>query len=139
MKRTPRDNIDGLPYSLHDMRVTRLRVDGDELAMEFESGFVRTAPPCVNVNGEICFHSVDWDFCYAYVLDFCGNEGSFTGRKQPLAGFAAENHGLSFEIIDETYGCNKSRFAGWLSSGDGFKECVIEIYHLGSMEYLTEE
>lgn len=139
MKRTTRENITGLPYSLHDMRVTEMQINEDELTLKFADGFERIGKACTRVDGELCFHKVDWDFCFAYVLDFASNAGSFTGRKQFLQDFALENSKLDFEIVDETYGYNSSKFAGYLSVGSELKECNIEIYHLGAMEYVTRE
>lgn len=34
---------------------------------------------------------------------------------------------------------HKSRFSGWLFIDPGVKECVIEVYHSGDMEYFTAE
>mgnify|MGYP001625647276 CR=1 FL=1 len=45
----------------------------------------------------------------------------------------------NFTIIDETYGYNQSKFSGFLSVGTEIKECMIEVYHLGDMEYITEK
>ena len=139
MKRTLRENITTLPYNLHDMHVTGLIVDGNDIILQFKDGIYQNMIDGERVKGEIRFHKADRDFCFAYVLDFCGNEGTFTGRKQFLADFAEKNKTLDFEIIDETYGYNSSRFAGWLWSGEKPKECVLELYHFGSMEYITKE
>lgn len=139
MKRTIRANIDHLPYSLHDMRVTEMIADGDGLTLRFAGGFVKIAQPCARVAGEIYFSRVDWDFCFVYILDFWGNSGPFTGRKEYLRDFVAANPALSFEIVNEAYGYNSSRFSGYLWLGREMRECVMEIYHLGDMEYRTQE
>lgn len=139
MQRTMRNNITGLPYSLHDMQVMEMLADGNELVFKFEHGFVKLADPCIQVMGELHFHDVDWDFCYAYTLDFCGSTGPFTGCKQFLRDFIAADQSVQFEIMDETYGYNASKFAGYLFADSGLKECIIEIYHRGAMEYFTEE
>lgn len=138
-KTTVRKNIQDLPYSLHDMVVTEMGLQGDQLILGFEHGFVKIADPCLQVDGELRFHKVDQDFCFAYVLDFYGNAGPFSGEKYFLADFAAARPELRFEIVNESYGFNYSRFAGYLYSDGGIKECVVEIYHLGDMEYHTRE
>lgn len=137
MKTTIRDNVTHLPYSLHDMSVTGFEVEGDRLVLQFANGFVKIGDPCEQINGSIAFQQVDWDFCYAYVLDFCGNAGSFTGSKASLADFIAQNKNVLFEIADETYGYNQSKFSGYLSVARSLKECTLEIYHLGDMQYVT--
>lgn len=87
MKTTIRSNIKNLPYSLHDMCVTEMRILDDGLHMSFQNGFVSTTEPYEQIEGSVQFHHVDWDFCYVYILDFCDNIGSFTGRKQFLIDF----------------------------------------------------
>jgi len=139
MKQTLRDNIVGLPYSLHDMHVTELVINGNDLIFKFMDGFEQNIVNGVLVKGEICFHEADLDSCFVYVLDFCGNEGSFTGHKYAFADFTAENKKIDFEIIDETYGYNSSKLAGWLWGGEEPKECILDLYHFGAMEYITEE
>lgn len=136
---TARKNIDALPYSLHDMSVTGFTAAGDTLSMSFEHGFVRIGAPCVQVEGNIEFTGVDWDFCCAYILDICANEGRFTGCKLSFADFMASFIDARFEIADETYGYNRSRFTGYLSAGGSLKECVLELYHSGDMVYITNE
>ena len=139
MKTTIRSNIKNLPYSLHDMCVTEMRILDDGLHMSFQNGFESTTEPYEQIEGSVQFHHVDWDFCYVYILDFCDNIGSFTGRKQFLIDFIPMFVNQNFTIIDETYGYNQSKFSGFLSVGTEIKECMIEVYHLGDMEYITEK
>ena len=136
-----RENITNLPFSLHDARVTKIYANDDKVILEFEEGYYylkegeieRTAKAYVELN------DVDYDFSHVYILNFCGNEGSFTGEKLAVTSFPSILKGIEFEIIDEAYGYNQSKFSGWLFCDDGFKECNIEIYHLGDMTYVLEE
>lgn len=54
----------------------------------------------------------------------------------PLKGKAKD---ARLEIINETYGYNKSTFSGWLWVKGKSKECILELYHSGDMRYVVEE
>lgn len=142
MKRTIRKNMTDLPYSLHDARVIGFEVNENILQMKFQSGFVCMVAPFKQVEGFVEFEKIDWDFCYVYLLEYqevlCGNPGSFTGKKMELGEFINEFHNASFEIIDETYGYNLSKFMGYFSKQDSLEECIIELYHWGDMSYILE-
>lgn len=138
MKRTIRPNI-LVPYSLHDMRVIGFEVKGDTLIMRTQSGMTKTTEPYGQPDGYVEFQKVDWDFCYAYTMDILSNEGKFSGRKMSLQNFISEFENSGFEVIDETFGYNSSKFSGWLLQKRHLQECSIEIYHLGDMVYVTED
>lgn len=138
MKRTIRENII-VPYSLHDMNVIDFEVQGENLIMRTQSGMQRCDDVWCQPDGYVEFQKVDWDFCYAYILDTTANEATFTGEKKFLKNFIAEFQNAGFSIIDETYGYNQTKYSGWLSKEHTVKECVIEIYHLGDMVFVTEE
>lgn len=141
MKITARKNLPDLTYSLHDMHITDIEFSGSTLKMEFPCGIVEIGSPCRQTEGKafVKFKGVDPDFSYVYILDFCGNTGSFTGEKLSLKDFISDFSDKSFEVIEETYGYNRSKFSGFLSIDTDIRECVIEIYHLGNMEYIIEE
>lgn len=139
MKITVKNNIESLPYSLHDMCVTEMKIMGDDLMMIFQNGFISNIEPYEQIEGSVQFHCVDWDFCYVYLLDFLDNTGPFKGKKQYLVDFIPMFVNQNFTVLDETYGYNQSKFSGFLSVGDKIKECMIEIYHLGNMQYITEK
>lgn len=138
MRRTIRPNI-LVPYSLHDMRVIEFEVNDNTLIMRTQSGMTKTTEPYGQPDGYVEFHKVDWDFCYAYTMDILANEGEFSGRKMSLQDFIAEFENSSFEVIDETFGYNSTKFSGWLLQKGHMQECIIELYHLGDMVYVTEE
>ncbi len=127
--------IHQLPYSLHDMSVTGFEMSEKELKLQI-TGLVHIASPCRQVEGSVRFRGVDWDFCWAYVLDFIGNEGRFTGEKMSLRHFIENWNNMRLDIIDETYSWHKARLSGWLAVGDGLKECVLEISYEQSMDYI---
>lgn len=138
MHETIRNNINFLPYSLHDRRVCALEASGDTLTLRFSDGLTKISDPCELVEGCIVFDHVDWDFCCASVMEVSAG-GRITGERLSLTDFIARYPAPNFEIVDETYGYNQSKFAGFLSIGEDLPECVIEIYHPGSMRYITEE
>lgn len=129
-----------MPYSLHDRRVESFFMEGNTLIIRMLDGMIKIGDPCMQVKGEIVFRDVDWEFCSAYVLKFPGktNAGCLSGEKIDLREFAESYSGGCLEIVDETFGYNQTKLMGFLSKG-GIAECIIEIYHLGDMEYLTEE
>lgn len=134
-----RPNIDHLPYSLHDRRVCAMEISGDSLTLRFSDGITKIGDPCELVDGHIRIDGLDWDFCHAYIMDI-GFDGTIcSGRRMPLADFISSHPQLNFEIVDETYGYNRSVFDGYLSIGSGLPECRIEIYHFGPMRYIAEK
>ena len=42
-----------VPYSLHDMRVSDITLSDGQLTLQFETGLVRIAEPCVQVGGRV--------------------------------------------------------------------------------------
>ncbi len=136
---TKRKNISDLPYSLHDARVNHIELSDDQMTLYFNEGYYRPADgDCLPVQGSIIFEHVDCDFCHAYLLNIEKDRGTFLGEKFPLSTFAARFPKMDFEIIDETYGYNLSKFTGFFYNGQNTRECIIEIYHLGAMVYYTE-
>ena len=138
MKRTVRPNIH-IPYSLHDMRVIGFEVTGDSLILRTQSGMTETTEPYGQPDGYVEFQRVDWDFCFAYIMDILTNEGEFHGHKMSLKDFISEFVNSGFEVIDETFGYNSTKFSGWLLQKGHLQECTIEICHLGDMVYVTED
>lgn len=136
---TPQPKPQSLPYSLHDQRVTGMALHENTLTFRFAGGFWKVDPPCGRVNGSIEFSDVDPEFCTAYVLDFCGNEGRFTGEKFYLTDYIARYGEIPLEIVDETYQYNHAKFSGYLCKGESMIECLVEVYFAGEMRYITTE
>lgn len=143
MKKTIRENITNLPYGLHDAEVNRMTVEGRTLTLHFKNGFVQATEPYDDVQGTIEFTGIDWDCSFAYVYrckEFnLENIGAIEGEKYMLEDFAKNFGDAVFEIVDETYGYNKTKLDGYLYRDDTSYECSIEVYHMGDMSYLTEE
>ena len=137
MNQTIRPNIHE-PYSLHDMNVVALEIDGDRLIMCTQSGIVRTTEPYAQVDVYVEFHNVKWDFSHVYLLNITANEGTFQGQKLCLKTFIDNADSFGFSIIDSTYGYNQSNFSGYLSMNRGVCECNVEIYHEGDMIFVEE-
>ncbi len=137
MKQTIRPNSHE-PYSLHDMNVIALEIDGDNLIMRTQSGIVQTTEPYAQVDGYVVFHNVKWDYSYVYLLNITANEGTFQGQKLRLKTFIGNADSFGFSIIDSTYGYNQSKFSGYLSMNRGVCECNLEIYHEGDMIFVEE-
>lgn len=139
MKETNRKNIVDLPYSLHDARVTHIKLVSHKIVMYFNKGYFKaTNNDFLLVNGFIELNDVDLDYCCAYILDSIGCTENFSGQKFSLQRFIEQFPNINFEIVDETYGYNQSKFSGYLYEKNAIKECIIEIYHFGDMKYITE-
>ena len=137
MKQTIRHNI-CVPYSLHDMTVMALEVDGDDMILRTQSGVMKTAPVCRQVDGYVGFQDVRWDFSYVYLLEASGNEGHFRGEKMFLRTFIDRYRSFGFSVMDETYGYNMTKYSGFLNADRHHYECVMEIYHEGDMVFTDE-
>ena len=86
MERTIRENVKA-PYSLHDHNIIAFEVREDNMILRTQSGMVKTAAPCTQVDGYVEFHDVRWDFSYVYLLGVTGNVGTFAGEKMYLKEF----------------------------------------------------
>lgn len=140
MKATKRKNILGLPYSLHDARVCRIETASEQIIFWFDAGYFKPVDDdCLTVKGHIAIEDVNFDFCNAYLMDTANECGKFSGEKFSLQRFIESFPTMNFEIIDETYGYNQSKFSGFFYMGAHTRECIIEIYHHGPMTYFTEE
>ena len=141
MKEVIRERFDAAPYSLHDARMSAITRENDELLLTFDCGYIETTPPYRQVQGNIRISGIDLDFCSVYLMEYpdvlCGNYGEFRGRKLPLDEFVRGFEGM--DVLDETYGYNQLKLAGFNSCGEGIQDCIIEVYYEGDMCYLVEE
>ncbi len=139
MKRTMLNRVDA-PYTLHDRHVVAFDIQEDTLILRIEPGLKKCVMEYVQEKGYVEFQKVDWDFCFAYVINTVENEGKFTGEKFFLKDFITQFENSTLEIIDETYGAYQTKYSGWLTIGDQpFKECWIDICHLRDVVFVTEE
>lgn len=132
------------PYCLHDMHITDIEIDEDKITLRFQYGFVKTSSPAAQVDGYIEIPKVDFDFSYVYLLEYtdvlCGNAGHFKGEKYFLKDFLDKKWDyISFDVIDETFGFNKTKLEGYFNQKGKCYECMIEIYHFGKITYHTDE
>lgn len=125
-----------LPISLHDCNITNINITNEDnmycnICFEFEDGFFLTntqEPPILN-DTKVIFSKVDIDFCSASIYkDDTLKSISFN----ELSKLAQEE---TLEIIDETYGYNKSKFTCNLITANDFKVVEIEIYHFNETIY----
>ena len=137
LKKVIRENII-CPYGLHDMNTTRFEVCNKDILMRLQSGMHKISDPVKQVDGYVKFCNVDFDFCFVTIINELVNEGPITGEKMSFPNFIDRYQNFSFEIIDEVYGYNKTKFWGWLSAGGDLKECIIEFYHFGDMIFVDE-
>lgn len=137
MRETIRQNINA-PYSLHDINVTAFEVTGNDIIMRTQSGMIKTGNPCTQVDGQVKFYDVQWDFCYVYLLSVTGNVGTFSGEKLSFRDFLDRFPVFGFCVMDETYGFNMTRYTGYLTTKGMFCECTVEIYHEGDMVFVDE-
>ena len=137
MRETLRPQIQA-SYSLHDMSVSAFEITGNELILRTQSGMMKTSNPCRQVDGYVKFQEVQWDFSYAYLLDFPGNTGPFSGEKLFLRDFTERHPRPFLTVMDESYGYNATRYTGFLTQEGRFMECILEICHEGDMVFVEE-
>ncbi|WP_025163039.1 hypothetical protein [Paraclostridium bifermentans] len=138
MKEIERKNIIDLPYSLHDTKVNKIEITSDKVILYFNEGYYKIDNDCNLTKGFIEFNNVDLDYCSVCIFNLEGNLGKFSGEKFNLQDFVEKFNNINFEIIDETYGYNQSKFFGYVYEEDITKEFIIEIYHFSNMKYITE-
>ena len=129
-----------LPVSLHDARVEEISLRRGEkplsgeltlyfpegISAEVEGEWVITGP------GEVRFGGIDWDFSgIRYYEGDSVTERSFEE-------FSADLKESSWEIVEESYGYNRSVFAGYRYR-DGFFKVEMEIYHFKETVYFYED
>lgn len=143
MKLTVKKPNPNPPYSLHDAYISEVRAEGDTLRLLTQCGYVRTAEPFGQVEGDVEFTEVDFESSYVYIMEYqdvlCGNCGSFTGRKMTLEDFLQEYSDGTLDIMDETYGFRLAVLSGFLSLRDRMLEFKLEIYYTGEVRYLLKE
>lgn len=121
------------------MNVISFEAAGNDIAMRTQSGIVETIAPCRQLDGYIEFHNVQWDFSYAYLLGAAGEVGAFTGEKLFLKDFIERYKRLGFSVMDEAYGCNTTKYCGYLLADGQLCECAVEICHEGDMVFVSED
>lgn len=137
MKRTIREKITPA-YSLRDMTILSLEMNGRDIVMRTDAGLIKTENPGHPVDGYVEFHEVDWGYCYIFLFDSTGNVGPFGGEKKYLFSFIEERKGMSFSVVSEVYGVNQTKYFGHLLTNGKRLECIIEIHHEGDMVFVLE-
>ncbi len=129
------------PYSLHDMRIDKMELKGNDLHLHFEDGFVKKWEPYERVEGSITIEKLDLDFCDVQLLSRLGSFGRFMGEKLNLALFLRRNPSFSFEVVDELYEYNKLIYAGylWLPGRAPTRAVELSLYFWGDIVYDTVE
>ncbi|MGN0414858.1 MAG: hypothetical protein ACI4FX_05150 [Agathobacter sp.] len=139
-----REDMPSLPYGLHDVHIRKIRLQQlDEstgnVTFLLQNGIYSTDRNLEPVPANLLFQRVELDFANVYVMKICGmNHGKIKGHKYSLKKFLKKYRKADIEIIDETYGYNRSKFSGYLYEGDDYLEIMIELYHVGGMYYLVE-
>lgn len=137
MRECIRHNIHA-EYSLHDMRITDMEVHGTDLTLQLENGMIRVGTPSCQVDGYVKFEDVQWDFCYALLMEHMGNTGKITGEKMFLREFIERYPDVGMTVMDETYGYNMTKYNGYMLNGEGLYNCILEICHEGDMTFVEE-
>lgn len=103
-----------IPYSLHDMRVKKIIIQDQTIALEFEDGYEKLTEPFEQVEGNITIEGVDFDCTCVMLQSKWGNYGKFNGEKLELEHFIKRYKNYSFEIVNELYGYNQVLYSGYL-------------------------
>ena len=131
------------PYSLHDAHILSLTLEGDSLRLVTQYGYVCTAEPCGQVDGDVELTGVEADSSYVWVLEYtdvlCGNCGHFAGQKMTLETFLRDYAQASLDIMDETYGFRQMKLEGFLNLPGRCLEFFLEVYYTGEIRYLLKD
>ena len=130
-----------IPYSLHDMRVSKISISDSSISFAFENGYVRLAKPCKQVGGTLTIEGVDFDFVSVRLLSKNGAYGRFKGEKLTLPVFLQRCDWSYFEIVNVLYGYNKVTYSGFLcvKGQKALIEMDISVYFVGNIVYDTDE
>ena len=137
MKEIKFERKDKLPYSLHDMRITNIKYDDNDLTFEFKDGIEKDDK---KVKASVKITEVDFDFSTITLMSDNGYYGKFNGEKMELTEFVDNNKDFSIEIVDELHGYNMVQYNGFLDIKDkkDLIECSIYIYYSGDYLYLID-
>ncbi len=126
-----------IPYSLHDMRTSKVEIIGKNIRFYFDEGYVETKENFSQVAGNILIENVDFDFSYIHFLSDNGAYGDFIGKKMEIPKFMKDYNHFSFEIVDETYGYHTIVYAGYLSlpNKEHLIDMSISLYYTGNIIY----
>lgn len=131
------------PYSLHDACISNIQMEGDTLRLVTQYGYVCTAEPFGQVEGDVEITGIDWDFSCVYVMEYhdvlCGNYGSFTGRKMTVETFLQDYPEATLDVMDETYGYQQVKLDGFLHVGERCLEFQLNLCYAGEFRYLIKE
>ena len=137
MKEIKFERKDILPYSLHDMRITNIKYDDNDLTFEFKDGIEKDNK---KVKASVKITKVDFDFSTITLMSDNGYYGEFNGEKMELTEFVDNNKDFKIEIVDELHGYNMVQYNGFLDIKDrkDLVECSIYIYYSGDYLYLID-
>mgnify|MGYP000968179667 CR=1 FL=1 len=126
-----------LPVSLHDARLSRIKIENDGIMFIIEDGIRTINGSQVEQTGKamVSFSKVDFDFCKVYCTG-----GDHYRKEWDIRDFAEklQSGGLIIDIIDETYGYNQAKFSCNLTVNSAWFACDLEIYHISPMKYVWE-
>ena len=137
MKEIKFERKDILPYSLHDMRITNIKYDDNDLTFEFKDGIEKDNK---KVKASVKITKVDFDFSTITLMSDNGYYGEFNGEKMELTEFVDNNKDFKIEIVDELHGYNMVQYNGFLDIKDrkDLIECSIYVYYSGDYLYLID-
>lgn len=130
-----------IPYSLHDMRVSKIEVVENNIRLYFDYGYLKLEKPFYQVDGNILIENIDFDCSDVHFLSDNGSYGEFSGKKINFLEFIKRYEEFSFEIIDEMYGYNSLIYLGYLSlpNRENLIYISIYLYYTGNIVYETTE
>ena len=130
-----------IPYSLHDMRVSKIGVVENNIRLYFDYGYFKLEKPFYQIDGNILIENIDFDCSDVHFLSDNGSYGEFSGKKIKFLEFIKRYEDFSFEIIDEMYGYNSLIYLGYLSlpNRENLIYISIYLYYTGNIVYETTE
>lgn len=130
----------GIPFSLHDSRVKKIRYEDGRLTLETDNIFRYTEEKEEIFRGDIVFEGCDIEECSVLLFDRTVYRGDFKGKAIGMEEYMKEFCGSEFEIITEGYCGYSTTYIGYLWDGDNEPvSAVMNIFNMGDMIYRMEE
>ena len=139
-----RESLPNFRYSLHDASLINIEVQGQDLILKTDYGFVNIEKN-QQVDGDIILQEISLEDSYVHLMEFkkvlCGNPGNFSGEKIQMSDFLEKykkDH-IKIDIMGEYCGFRTLFIRGYLSLKDEIYEIHMELYYEGDFIYQIKD
>ncbi len=128
-----------IPFSLHDSRIMKLEICGDNLVFQLDEVFEYTKETEKHYPACMVFEDIDAEECGVLVFSNCNENENFAGMRYGINEYVDCFADTEFEILTENYGSYTTVFEGWIWK-DGMEPVsgIIKIWNSGNIVFLLE-